>query len=141
VIALAFVGAYAAVRAVSRQPGPAASVVGLATAALVVLAAVSTQARNRDYWSDEAMVATVVSGRPANAHAQLAHAVYAIRAGQFRAAERGLRTALDLRYRTARTNGPCGRKCTCIWDPRCRPRARSPTARRIWSARSRWIPT
>lgn len=96
VIALAILGGYAVLRAMARQPASAASGVGLASAALILFSAVSTQGRNRDYWSVEAMVATIVEGRPANAHAQLAHAVHAIRASQFAEAERGLRRALDL---------------------------------------------
>jgi tetratricopeptide (TPR) repeat protein len=96
VLALVIAGAHWVVRAVARQPAAAASGVGLVTAILVVFSAASTQARNRDYWSVEAMVATIVEGRPTNAHAQLAHAVHAIRARQFAEAERGLRYALDL---------------------------------------------
>jgi tetratricopeptide (TPR) repeat protein len=95
VIALVAALGYAAVRKL-RRPDAAISAVVVTAAILMVVLATATQARNRDYWSVEAMVDSNVAGRPENAHAQLAHAVYVLRQGRFPEAEAGLRRALDL---------------------------------------------
>jgi len=83
----------------ARRLRPAESVAPVmivATAVVMLALAATTHARNRDYWSVEAMVESIVAGRPENAHAQLAHAVHAIREGRFAPAEAGLRRALEL---------------------------------------------
>jgi tetratricopeptide (TPR) repeat protein len=95
VVALVVVAGFMA----ARRLRPAQSVTPMVVAASAVLMlalAATTYARNRDYWSVQAMVGSIVAGRPQNAHAQLAVAVHAIRAGQFAQAESGLRRALDL---------------------------------------------
>ncbi len=80
------------------RPGPRAWVVGACVAAAVVCAgfAETSRARNRVYWSDEALWLDTLQKRPANPQARIGYAITLLAAQRWTEAESHLRIALEI---------------------------------------------
>jgi len=77
---------------------------GLAVAAVVVMFAETTRARNRVYWNDETLWIDTIARRPANARARIGYGIDLLSAGRFADAERELRVAVALEDNNGRAH-------------------------------------
>ncbi len=66
------------------------------TAALVIVLATETRARNRDYWSEDGLWRDTVTKQPANQRARVAYGFVLLTTGRFADAEAQLQAAVDL---------------------------------------------
>ena len=112
IIVAAVVGAYVAGRAgferligdrrIRRRLEVASAIV--VVVAIAGTFAVITRARNRDYWSDEALWIDTIAKRPSNVRARVGYGIDLLAARNFRAAETELRTAVSLDERDGRAH-------------------------------------
>jgi cytochrome c-type biogenesis protein CcmH/NrfG len=85
------------------------TIVGLVlTTAVVIVFSGMTQARNRDYWSVEALLADTVEKRPLDARVRMVYGVELLEARRFADAEYHLRLAMTLPNRSGAREG---------WEP------------------------
>jgi tetratricopeptide (TPR) repeat protein len=89
-----------------RTVGAVAAVVVVGGAALAL--AVSTRARNRDYWSEERILRDAVEKRPDNPRARLNYGVELSLVKRFEEAERELREAVRLKDTSSPAHGNLG---------------------------------
>jgi tetratricopeptide (TPR) repeat protein len=94
-MALAVTGAYVAVRRAIRGRAWAAGV-ALAIAVAAGALGAETRARNREYWSEEAIWRDTVARRPADLRPRVAFGDALMRAGRLAEAEEQLRAAVEL---------------------------------------------
>jgi len=93
-LAVLIPGVFLALRRLSPRHAVAGMAVVLVAATLVL--APATQARNRLFWSEDALWAHVVATRPGNARARFNYGLTLMTAGRAAAAETQMRAAVDL---------------------------------------------
>ena len=76
----------------------------VAVAAVVIMFAETTRARNLVYWSDETLWVDTIAKRPANARARIGYGIDLLSAGRFADAERELRVAVALEDNNGRAH-------------------------------------
>jgi Tfp pilus assembly protein PilF len=98
IIVAVVIGAYTIGRCVpaSRRQHLVAITLSVSVGTVAVTFAELTRARNRDYWSDEALWIDTIAKRPSNGRARVAYGIDLLAAGRYADAERQLLTAVSL---------------------------------------------
>jgi tetratricopeptide (TPR) repeat protein len=95
IVALAVAGGYLALLRVIGSGARAAAVVAIGALAAAGVLGVETRARNRDYWSEEALWRDTVVKRPADPRPRVAYGDVLMRTGRIAEAEAQFRAALE----------------------------------------------
>lgn len=140
IVALAAAGAYLALLRVIGSRERAGAVVAFGALAAAGVLGVETRARNRDYWSEEALWRDTVVKRPADPRPRVAYGDVLLRTGRIAEAEAQFRAALErspadtvARVRLAAALARQGKveEAVALLEPLASPPADDPAAHRL----------